>query len=1140
VKFLKQGACLALLGGLIAVPALNATAVNRPAAVEPGTLAQMKDGAEGSVATRVEKATGKLGFVRAGRNGDLLPSYDGSAVDKSDKFLDKYAGLFGAKPDQLVQDSVTNKKTGSTVSYTQEYKGVPVFGSLLRVHLDAEGDLTAVNGYAAPGLSFDSVEPRISSEEAGKRAIAQVKADPPSSQSDDSGADKGAKADVGSLITATNELVIYREGAIRGVAGKNQLAHLVEVTNTSNVREIVFVSGETGKIVNRYSLLHGALDRKLYEVSPDTEPVWEEGDALPGTLNPDQESMVRSTGDSYWFFNNAFGRDSYDGAGASMRTVNNDPNIACPNANWNGATTNYCDGVSSDDVVAHEWGHAYTEYTHGLVYQWQQGALNEAYSDIWGETVDLNNGRLDEDEGDITTKRPDGLCASHSRPQPQVVINSPASLAKTCVAGPAAFGPRVTHEGITSDIVQALDEANPAGQSTTDGCTALTNGAAVSGKVALVDRGTCPFTVKVKNAQDAGASAVLIGNINSGGQFSPPGADATITIPSVGISQANRDRIVGGLASGAVNVTLKDSSSVEKTDSYRWLMGEDSTAFGGAIRDMWNPTCYGHPGKVSDAEYHCDTDDGGGVHRNSGIPNHGYALLVDGGSYNDVNVTGLGFDKAAAIYFRAMTEYQTPLSDFSDHADSLEASCTDLIGKELKKVSTAASDSVPSTEVIAATDCAQVAAMAQAVQLRTEPVQCNFKPMLDPNAPDVCRANQKQNVVWKDDFEQGLAAWTTENEVVFPEGKNLPWEANTSAPGGHAGGVAYGRGTGEGDCAGGADDYSSRDSIVSPIVQLPGSAAKAPRVTFDHYMATEPGYDGGNVKIKVNGGDWELIPAAAYTFNMPKATMTAAPGNTSPIAGEEGFTGTDGGKPTGSWGQSQIDLSMVGVTAGDDIQLRFDFGRDGCGGRDGWYVDNVTVSTCKVKAKLAGVHVPNPSTYGKASKVKVTVSPDGSQGEGPTGDVVLKSSTGSVVARGVLDDGVAEIALPATFKVGTSTLVAQYKGDAIYGTATGDVAVKVNKATSKTAATVKPTSVKKGAKFAVTSKITATGVTPSGTVKVYKGTRLLATGKLVGGTVKITVGTGSLSVGTHKLTVKYAGSTTVAASQGTVTIKVTR
>ena len=34
---------------------------------------------------------------------------------------------------------------------------------------------------------------------------------------------------------------------------------------------------------------------------------------------------------------------------------------------------------------------------------------------------------------------------------------------------------------------------------------------------------------------------------------------------------------------------------------------------------MWDPTCLGDPGKVSDAEYKCSTDDSGGVHSNSGV-----------------------------------------------------------------------------------------------------------------------------------------------------------------------------------------------------------------------------------------------------------------------------------------------------------------------------------------------------------------------------------------------------------------------------------------------------------------------------------------------------------------------------------------
>ena len=102
---------------------------------------------------------------------------------------------------------------------------------------------------------------------------------------------------------------------------------------------------------------------------------------------------------------------------------------------------------------------------------------------------------------------------------------------------------------------------------------------------------------------------------------------------------ANGNAIKGELGYNTVNVTLKQNPPAGSENSLRWLMGEDSTAFGGAIRDMWTPTCMGDPGKVTDAQYHCLTTDGGGVHSNSGVPNHGYALLVDGGTYNGQTVT---------------------------------------------------------------------------------------------------------------------------------------------------------------------------------------------------------------------------------------------------------------------------------------------------------------------------------------------------------------------------------------------------------------------------------------------------------------------------------------------------------------------
>ena len=233
-----------------------------------------------------------------------------------------------------------------------------------------------------------------------------------------------ATTDLTGIKAASSKLYVYRVGAIRGVPGPNVLAYAVEVSNQRNVRDMVFVDANTGKVVNRYSMIDNALERELYEGSfTPANLVWEEGDDFPGTppLLPDQQNEVLGTGESYWLYKTAFDYDSYDDNGAIMRTVNNDPTIACPNANWNGVTTNYCDGVTSDDTVSHEWGHAYTEYTSGLVYQWQSGAMNEAYSDIWGEIVDMINTRFNElpdttpDRRKVLGLHPGGRRAVHQR-----------------------------------------------------------------------------------------------------------------------------------------------------------------------------------------------------------------------------------------------------------------------------------------------------------------------------------------------------------------------------------------------------------------------------------------------------------------------------------------------------------------------------------------------------------------------------------------------------------------------------------------------------------------------------------------------------------------------------------------------------
>ena len=83
------------------------------------------------------------------------------------------------------------------------------------------------------------------------------------------------------------------------------------------------------------------------------------------------------------------------------------------------------------------------------------------------------------------------------------------------------------------------------------------------------------------------------------------------------------------------------------------------------------------------------TQDNGGVHSNSGVPNHAYALVVDGGTYNGQAIAGLGLDKAAAIWWRAQTAYLTPQSNFIDAANAFEQSCVDLVGAPINQLTTA-------------------------------------------------------------------------------------------------------------------------------------------------------------------------------------------------------------------------------------------------------------------------------------------------------------------------------------------------------------------------------------------------------------------------------------------------------------------
>jgi hypothetical protein len=195
--------------------------------------------------------------------------------------------------------------------------------------------------------------------------------------------------------------------------------------------------------------------------------------------------------------------------------------------------------------------------------------------------------------------------------------------------------------------------------------------------------------------------------------------------------------------------------------------------------------------------------------------------------------------------------------------------------------------------------------------------------------------------IYTEDWETGMGSWVADTrDVADPTTFDTPnWSVVDSLPDDREGAAAFAPDLVIGDCA--TDTEAGVLFLESPIISIP-AGADVPRVAFDHWVATELLWDGGNVKISVNGGPWELVYSDLFDFNAYPGWL--APSD-NPMAGEEAFTGTDGGGIAGSWGQSQVNLAGV-ASPGDSIQLRFEMGLDGCNGVYGWYVDEVQAYYC--------------------------------------------------------------------------------------------------------------------------------------------------------------------------------------------------
>jgi subtilisin family serine protease len=138
-------------------------------------------------------------------------------------------------------------------------------------------------------------------------------------------------------------------------------------------------------------------------------------------------------------------------------------------------------------------------------------------------------------------------------------VNAPGNLAANYATREASFTPALKDVGpITAELI-LVDDGDAAFGTLYDACEPLVNGSRVADKVAFLQRGSCDFEVKLRNAENAGATAALVFN-NQSDLIVMSGTRDSVNIPAVMISQADGRLLFDELQNDRpVEVTLDKS-----------------------------------------------------------------------------------------------------------------------------------------------------------------------------------------------------------------------------------------------------------------------------------------------------------------------------------------------------------------------------------------------------------------------------------------------------------------------------------------------------------------------------------------------------------------------------------------------------
>ena len=340
----------------------------------------------------VRASTGDVTFIGASANHPLQVARadDDDSSDAARRFVDTYGTMFGVDDAgaDLTQLTVFDGEAGDAVRFQQRYEGLPVIAGQVAVQVDDSGNVVSATGEASPQLDIP-VASAISAEQASATALTITA--------------RASGVPTTDLVVSAPELSVYDPELISApdAQGPRIVWRMDVRTPVGDVDRLVLIDANDGSVALQFSQQEEAgLNRVVCNEAGGsdlpcgglhTTIARTEGSAASG--DPDVDAAYVNAGVTYNFYVNSFARDSIDGHGLPIvSTVNYCPSLAdCPyhNAFWNGEQMVYgADYAKADDVVGHELTHGVTQYTSGLFYYADTGAINESMSDVMGELID--------------------------------------------------------------------------------------------------------------------------------------------------------------------------------------------------------------------------------------------------------------------------------------------------------------------------------------------------------------------------------------------------------------------------------------------------------------------------------------------------------------------------------------------------------------------------------------------------------------------------------------------------------------------------------------------------------------------------------------------------------------------------------